>query len=139
MVQIYEKGTKFPKRYKITKKVRSYEKGTQLRKRYEVTKQVRSYEHGTFSTFCQLDVFFSNTVLKSNKRFFFEYRKYFIRQRWLPVTEGHLTPPSEVTNMVRSSEKSTKRIRNKLRKTLVMKLTSYEIVTPPIGIIYYDV
>jgi hypothetical protein len=45
-----------------------------------------------FSTFCQLNVFFSNTGLKFNKRFFFKYRKYFIRQRWLPVTEGHLTP-----------------------------------------------
>jgi hypothetical protein len=72
------------------------------------------------------------TGLKFNKRFFFfEYRKYFIRQRWLPVTEGHLTPTSseafphntsqyviinyekgtklrkgyEVTNMVRSYEK----------------------------------
>jgi hypothetical protein len=30
-------------------------------------------------------------------------------------------------------------LRNNLRKTLVMKLPSYEIVTPPIGIIYYDV
>ena len=47
-----------------------------------------------FSTFCQLNVCFSNTGLKFNKRIFFEYRKYFIRQRWLPVTEGHLTPPS---------------------------------------------
>jgi hypothetical protein len=26
------------------------------------------------------------TGLKFNKRFFFEYREYFIRQRWLPVT-----------------------------------------------------
>jgi hypothetical protein len=34
------------------------------------------------------------TGLKFNKRFFFKYRKYFIRQRWLPVTEGHLTPTS---------------------------------------------
>jgi hypothetical protein len=33
----------------------------------------------------------------------------------------------------------TKKVRNKLRKTLVMKLPSYQIVTPPIGIIYYDV
>jgi hypothetical protein len=41
--------------------------------------------------------------------------------------------------MVRSYEKGTKMLRNKLRKTLVMKLPSYEIVTPPIGIIYYDV
>jgi hypothetical protein len=33
----------------------------------------------------------------------------------------------------------TKMLPNKLRKTLVTKLQSYEIVTPPIGIIYYDV
>jgi hypothetical protein len=45
----------------------------------------------------------------------------------------------QFTNMVRSYEKGTKMLRNKLRKTLVMKLPSYEIVTPPIGIIYYDV
>jgi hypothetical protein len=45
----------------------------------------------------------------------------------------------EVTNMVRSYEKGTKMLRNKLRKALVMKLTSYEIVTPPIEIIYYDI
>ena len=45
----------------------------------------------------------------------------------------------EATNMVRSYEKGTKMLRNKLRKALVMKLPSYEIVTPPIGIIYYDV
>ena len=31
------------------------------------------------------------TGLKFNKRIF---RKYFFRQRWLPVTEGHLTPTS---------------------------------------------
>jgi hypothetical protein len=40
----------------------------------------------------------------------------------------------KATNMVRSYEKGTKM----LRKALVMKLPSYEIVTPPIGIIYYD-
>ena len=45
----------------------------------------------------------------------------------------------DVTNMVRSYENGTKMLRNKLRKALVMKLPSYEIVTPPIGIIYYDV
>jgi hypothetical protein len=51
----------------------------------------------------------------------------------------------EVTNMVQSYEKGTK-LRKRyekgtkmLRKALVMKLPSYEIVTPPIGIIYYDV
>ena len=40
---------------------------------------------------------------------------------------------------VRSYEKGRKRLRNKLRKALVTKLPSYEIVTPPIGIICYDV
>ena len=45
----------------------------------------------------------------------------------------------EVTKKVRSYEKGTKWLRNKLRKALVMKFPSYEIVTPPIGIIYYDV
>ena len=44
----------------------------------------------------------------------------------------------KVTNL-RSYEKGTEMLRNKLRKILVMKLPSYEIVTPPIGIIYYDV
>ena len=38
-----------------------------------------------------------------------------------------------------ATKKGTKMLRNKLRKTLAMKLPSYEIVTPPIGIIYYDV
>ena len=51
----------------------------------------------------------------------------------------------EDTKKVRSYEhgtklrKGTKMLRTKLRKALVMKLPSYEIVTPPIGIIYYDV
>jgi hypothetical protein len=73
-LQVTKKVRSYKKRYKVTKKVLSYKKGTKLRKRYE---------HGT------------NTGLKFNKRlFFFEYRKYFIRQRWLPVTEGHLTPTS---------------------------------------------
>ena len=45
----------------------------------------------------------------------------------------------EATKKVRNYEKGTKMLRNKLRKALVMKLPSYEIVTPPIGIIYYDV
>jgi hypothetical protein len=34
-------------------------------------------------------------------------------------------------------KKGTK-LRNKLRKALVTKLLSYQIVTPPIGKIYYD-
>jgi hypothetical protein len=45
----------------------------------------------------------------------------------------------EITNMIRSYEKGTKMLRNKLRKALVMKLPSHEIVMLPIGIIYYDV
>jgi hypothetical protein len=40
---------------------------------------------------------------------------------------------------IRRYEKGRKRLRNKLRKVLVTKLPSYEIVTPPIGIICYDV
>jgi hypothetical protein len=48
-----------------------------------------------FSAFCQLNVFFKYALLVWNlTKIFFEYRKYFIRQRWLPVTEGHLTPTS---------------------------------------------
>ena len=59
----------------------------------------------------------------------------------LQVTEKgtKLRKSYEVTNMVRSYEKDTKMLRNKVRKILVMKLPSYEIVTLPIGIIYYDV
>jgi hypothetical protein len=50
----------------------------------------------------------------------------------------------EATTKVRSYEKGTKlrkryEVTKQVRKTLVMKLPSYEIVTPPIGIIYYDV
>jgi hypothetical protein len=45
----------------------------------------------------------------------------------------------EVTKKVRSYGKGTKMLQNKLLMVLVMKLPSYEIVTPPIGIIYYDV
>jgi outer membrane lipoprotein-sorting protein len=44
----------------------------------------------------------------------------------------------EATKKVRSDGKGTKMLRSKLRKALVMKLPSYEIVTPPIGIIYYN-
>jgi hypothetical protein len=35
----------------------------------------------------------------------------------------------EVTKKIRSYEKGTKMLRNKLRKALVMKLPSYEIVS----------
>jgi hypothetical protein len=50
----------------------------------------------------------------------------------------------EVTKKIRSYEKGTKlrkryEVTKMLRKTLVMKLPSYEIVTLPIGIIYYDI
>ena len=45
----------------------------------------------------------------------------------------------EVTKKVRSYEKGTNMLRNKLRKALFMKFPSYEIVTPPIRIMYYDV
>ena len=85
-------------------------KGYTLRKRYEVTKKVRSYEKGTKL------------------------------RRGTKLRKGY-----EVKKKVRSYEKDTKlrkgtkMLRNKLRKDLVMKLPSYEIVTPPIGIIYYDV
>jgi hypothetical protein len=50
-----------------------------------------------FQLFVSWTFFFSNTRYWFEiyqKNFFFEYRKYFIRQRWLPVTEGHLTPTS---------------------------------------------
>ena len=42
----------------------------------------------------------------------------------------------QVTKKVRSYEK---KVRNGVRKTLVTKLPSYEIVTPHIGVIYHDV
>ena len=47
-----------------------------------------------FQLFVSWTFFFQIRVtgLKFNKRFFLEYRKYFIRQRWLPVTNGHLSP-----------------------------------------------
>ena len=61
-------------------------------------------------------------------------KKIYSNEKGTKLRKGY-----EVTNMVRSYEKGTKMLRNKLRKTLVMKLPSYEIVTPPIGIIYYDV
>jgi hypothetical protein len=82
-----------------------------------------------FQLFVSWTFFFQIRVtgLKFNKRFFFQYRKYFICQRWLP--EDFFT----------KLRKGTKMLRNKLRKALVMKLPSYDIVTPPIGIIYYDV
>ena len=48
-----------------------------------------------FQLFVSWTFFFKYALLVWNlTRFFFEYRKYSIRQRWLPVTEGHLTPTS---------------------------------------------
>ena len=86
-------------------------KGLQVTKKVRSYKKVQSYEKGT----------------KLQKRY--EVTKKV--RSYKKCYEG--------TNMLRSYEKCTKMLRNKLRKTLVMKLPSYEIVTPPIGIIYYDV
>jgi hypothetical protein len=89
----------------------------------QVTKKVRSYEKGTKLR--------KRYEVSKNVRSYEKCTK--IRKRY------------EVTNMVRSYEKGTKlrkgtkMLRNKLRKALVMKLPSYERVTPSIGIIYYDV
>jgi hypothetical protein len=50
-----------------------------------------------FQLFVSWTVFFFKYALlvwNLTKIFFFEYRKYSIRQRWLPVIEGHLTPTS---------------------------------------------
>ena len=98
----------------VTKKVRSYEKGTKLQKRYEITKRVRSFGKET------------KTVLSYEK-----VRSY---EKGTKLRKSY-----EVTNMVRSYEKGTNMLRNKLRKALFMKFPSYEIVTPPIRIMYYDV
>ena len=83
----------------------------------QVTKKVRSYKKCT-----KLRKKYED---KKNVRSYEKSTK--IRKRY------------EAMNMVRCYEKGTKMLRNKLRKALVMKLPSYEIVTPPIGIIYYDV
>jgi hypothetical protein len=45
----------------------------------------------------------------------------------------------EATKKVRSYEKCTNMLRNKLRKALVMKLPSYEIINYPDRWRYYDV
>jgi hypothetical protein len=82
-----------------------------MQKRYKVTEKVLSYQKGTKL----LKRYEVNKKVRSNPKSY------------------------EVTNKVRSYEKGTKMLRNKLRKTLVMKLPSYEIVTLPIEIIYYDV
>jgi hypothetical protein len=76
---------------------------------YKVTKKVRSYEKGT------------KLLRVRNYEKVRSYKKEQLRKR------------------VQSYEKVTKRLRNKLRKTLVTKLPGYEIVTPRIVIIYYEV
>jgi hypothetical protein len=81
----------------------------------QVTKQVRSYKKGT----------------QIRKRYKVKKKGTKLRKRY-EVTKKD-------TEKVRRYENGTKMLGNKLRKTLVMKLPSYEIVTPPIGIIYYDV
>jgi hypothetical protein len=48
-----------------------------------------------FQLFVSWTFFFKYALLVWNlTNTFFEYRKYFIRQRRLPVTEGHLSPTS---------------------------------------------
>jgi hypothetical protein len=86
----------------------------------QVTKKIRSYEKCT------------KRVLSYKK-----VRSYEKGTKLRKCTK--LRKRYEVTKNVRSYEKGTKWLRNNLRKALVMKLPSYEIVTPPIGIIYYDV
>ena len=83
----------------------------------QVTKNVRIYEKGT--------------KLRTKYEVMKKVRK--------GLRRGYEISYVQVTKKVRRYEKVTKRLRNKLRKILVMKLQSYEIVTPPIGIIYYDV
>ena len=89
----------------------------------QITKNVRSYEKG----------------IKLQKR----YKATNMVRSYEKGTK--LRKRYEVTKKVRryekkrSYEKCTKMLRNKLRKVWVMKLLSYDIVTPPIGIIYYDV
>ena len=90
----------------------------------QVTKMVRSYEKGT-------------KKILSYKKGTKLQKRYEVTKRYEKGTK--LRTWYEVTKKVRSCEKGTKILRNKLRKALVMKLPSYEIVTPPIGIIYYDV
>ena len=90
-------------------------KGLQVKKKVRSYKKVQSYEKGT-------------KLQKGTK-----LRKgYEVTKRVRSYKKCY-----EVTNMVRSYEKGTKMLRNKLRKTLVMKLSSYEIVTPPIGCYTY--
>ena len=87
----------------------------------QVTKKVQNYEKGT----------------KLRKR-------YAVTKKVRSYEKGtKLRNRYEVTKKLRTcfevTRKVRRRLRNKLRKTLVMKLPSYQIVTPPIRIIYYDV
>jgi hypothetical protein len=85
-------------------------------------KKVRSYEKGTkglrrghkisFQVTKKVRSYEKDTKLRKKKRSYEKIRRY---------------------------GKGRKRLRNKLRKVLVTKLPSYEIVTPPNGIICYDV
>ena len=96
-------------------------------KRLQVTKKVRSYEKGT-------------KLRKRYEKGMKLQKRYEATKKVRNYEKGtKIRKRYEVTNMVRSYEKGTNMLRNKLRKALVMKLPSYEIVTPPIGIIYYDI
>jgi hypothetical protein len=107
----------------VTKNVRSDEKGTKgLQRDYEInyqgTKKVRSYKK------C--------TKLRKGTKWL---------QRWYEITKKVQSYEEGTKGLRRGYEISYKvtKLRNKLRKALVAKLPSYEIVTPPIGIICYDV
>ena len=98
----------------VAKKVRSYKKVQSYGKGTKLQKKVRSYEKGTNKV---------RSYGKGTK----------LRKRYV------VTKKVQISKKLRSYEQGTKMLRNKLRKTLFMKLPSYEVVTPPIGIIYYDV
>ena len=85
------------------------------------TKKVRSYEKGT----------------KLQKRY--EITKKVRSYGKDTKTVRSYEHGTKFRKKVRSYEKGTNMLRNKLRKALFMKFPSYEIVTPPIRIMYYDV
>ena len=116
-VRSYEKGTKG-----LRNKLPRYEKGMKLRKRYVVTKKVRSYEKGT----------------KGLQRWYELTKKVRSYEKGAKGLRRGYEISYQVLKKVRSYEKGTKRLQNKLQKALVTKLPSYEIITPPIGIICYD-
>ena len=87
----------------------------------QVTKKVRSYEKGT----------------KLQKRY--EITKKVRSYGKDTKTVRSYEHGTKFRKKVRSYEKGTNMLRNKLRKALFMKFPSYEIVTPPIRIMYYDV